>query len=352
MGTDCELSFMTSRAFRSTLNYDLQRVDNPPAVCTPELLNAAHSVSEPASDQFRFARDSSPIVCRFPLMDLPAELRVMIATYVLYVPEGHEWTWTTYRRRRHVATLQGCGLGEKPEELNALALTCRVIHQEIKGLILKINVIRFSLHKSHSYVISEICRGYIRASDHDLWGFQEALQLFQLCNLRECRPNARRFELIYYYSIQHLEKSLDQFLDVTNGQQELKISVVLEEWVVAPLDDDERRELVGLEEDGEPFVPESEQMQKRVSDYMQEGNQVQDFVERVGGENRNWRFFPNLVSKHEALDLSKIMTPEVETMTKEWETNGVQKWASGEVLSALCSRVWFRPNVLSVVSEL
>jgi hypothetical protein len=70
-------------------------------------------------------------------------------------------------------------------------------------------------------------------------------------------------------------------------------------------------------------VSETEHRQQQISEYMQEGKQVQDFVERVSGENRNWRFFPNPVSKHQAPDLFKFMTLEEETTMKGWETNGV-----------------------------
>jgi hypothetical protein len=164
-----------------------------------------------------------------------------------------DWLWTNYRKGPRVVTLQTGWQKKKLEALNALARTCKALHQENKGLIFKVNVIRVSLSASHpSMNVPKRCHHETDGSDCYMRGFQEALQFFRQFVPREGRPNTEQVQLKYYGTIQRIEQNLGQFNGVMNDHRELQIAVKLVYWDITLLDDDARQEIVELEEEGEP----------------------------------------------------------------------------------------------------
>lgn len=96
--------FLTSRAFRSTMSFDLEPKVHVPVEETKDTTLVAPRTTYPesffliGSDGYPTTTDANEYsntifrcgqtVCRYPFMELPAELRIMIAKYALYVPEG------------------------------------------------------------------------------------------------------------------------------------------------------------------------------------------------------------------------------------------------------------------------
>jgi hypothetical protein len=70
--------------------------------------------------------------CRFPLMDRPTELRLIVAKSAFHHPNGLEWIWTNYRKGPRVATLtrKGWYIDETNlDTLNALPRACKLLFQ-------------------------------------------------------------------------------------------------------------------------------------------------------------------------------------------------------------------------------
>jgi hypothetical protein len=104
---------ITNCAFRNTTSYDLNSLSGPSTSPLPR--NKLFGDSEPALEPllaieiaktqliltFDFIRMLSRRTSyRFPLLGLPAELRIMIANYALRVPNGLKWVWKNFAKAR------------------------------------------------------------------------------------------------------------------------------------------------------------------------------------------------------------------------------------------------------------
>jgi hypothetical protein len=72
----------------------------------------------------------------------------------------------------------------------------------------------------------------------------------------------------------------------------MQIEVPLTDWSLYLLHHWDLERIKDLEEEGEPYTPEREQMQKRKNSYMRTGEAVQELVAGIDVENRNWRIYP------------------------------------------------------------
>ncbi|KAF2820501.1 hypothetical protein CC86DRAFT_113862 [Ophiobolus disseminans] len=89
------------------MSYDLD-VTNSTATDPPDDTQLENRGSDTISspDQASISTLSGPrSICRFPLMALPAELRIMIAEYALYEPAGLFQVWKRFGAGSRVATL-------------------------------------------------------------------------------------------------------------------------------------------------------------------------------------------------------------------------------------------------------
>jgi hypothetical protein len=89
------------------------------------------------------------------------------------------------------------------------------------------------------------------------------------------------------------------------------------------MDDRALRLLELLEEEGEPYVPEKEQIRADIDRYMGRGQAVQDIVSKARKENRNWHIFPVALEASQIPRLLTFLTQEEYGKIREWENNGI-----------------------------
>ncbi|KAF2634517.1 hypothetical protein P280DRAFT_238840 [Massarina eburnea CBS 473.64] len=78
-------------------------------------------------------------------MELPAEVRLIIAEHALYYEDGLEWRWKSYSKERKVGTFyEDSESTSMTANLNPLALVCKKLHHETKNIVFKVNVLGFS----------------------------------------------------------------------------------------------------------------------------------------------------------------------------------------------------------------
>jgi hypothetical protein len=320
--TDCVPRIITSRAFRSTLKSELESAKQTSRFFMP---------SSSPSDAHRLPKVKWPLRTalrssfKFRLMDIPAELRIMVAKYALRRPRAFSWIWTNYRKGPRVATLRAGSkydLAAKLEDVNAIARTCKQLYQETQGLVLYVNIIKFDLYDMHDGSIPKRCQERSPGSNADLRAFSECLEFFRPFVSFGSTSSVRRIELVLS-TIDDLLKSKDQFVGLASDVHDLKITLRLDEWSIELLGSYELRKLEELEEEGEPYVPAQQQMEQRVVEYMDQGAQVYAFVEDADVDGRNWRIFPSTMLSREVQGILEYMTEEQQVEVQKWELYGV-----------------------------
>jgi len=258
-------------------------------------------------------------------MDLPPELRIMIASYALHVPGGLGWKWKNYRKGPRVATLGRSNRYERPFELdrvNALARTCRTLYDETRRMVFSVNTIVFDIHIMHSDRIPKRCEQTPDGSNRDLKAFTEALDFFRFFVPSTVRPNLECVQ-INLHDLLELEECWDEFACISSRLSDLRVAVQIRKWYLHTLGDWELRAMKELEEEGEPYESEQEQMRKRVDQYMDMGRQALALVAKFGHDGQNWRLMP---VPFWSMDTKKILTyftgAELE-MVRAWQAHGV-----------------------------
>lgn len=111
--------------------------------CNPGTAIAqTYAPSAEAAEPSLTRHDRSP----FPLLKLPRAIRYRIAECVFQVDEGLDWQWTAAH------PLQKCGTFRDLRAANALAYTCRQLHNELSGLIFNMNVLNFDASRIYAYM--------------------------------------------------------------------------------------------------------------------------------------------------------------------------------------------------------
>jgi hypothetical protein len=263
---------------------------------------------------------------RFPLMKLPAELRIMVAKFVFRAPKGLSWIWSCHRKGRRAATFEDdelYGFGRRLQDINALARTCRTLYEETRGLALKVNTLTFSpsnMHpssKSPGWYFERTAESnwYLRAVEEALTfleGFghlQQTLQA-QCVQLRLDHP---------LYFAQYPKK----FMQIIHMLRDFQVEIQCSAWVVMVLSESTINELRELEEDGEPFVSQDDQMTQRISEYLKVGESVHDFVRETGAVMRNWRVFPKPLVRRDMAEIFGYMTVDEQEQVRKWDENGI-----------------------------
>jgi hypothetical protein len=248
-------------------------------------------------------------------MELPAELRVMIARYALYVPGGLSWLWTNYRKGPRVATLVKGSYKKGLERVTGLSRTCRAVHEETKG-------IKFSFYRSHVGNIPGRCYDPTHRSDDELRAFAEALAFLRTFVPQEMRPDLAHVELTLW-EVDVIEDYIRQFKSIVEDHGQQRITFVIRAWKLLQLDDLDLKKLAELEEEGEPYVPEEEQMQQRIQSYMETGQRVKEIVKRVGSEDKTWRIFPQSIHYGVSEDILEYLTGKQHAVMSDWQQNGI-----------------------------
>ncbi|KAH4223271.1 hypothetical protein HBI06_134290 [Parastagonospora nodorum] len=125
--------FITSHAFRSTIIYELA----PQSKATMDVnidsdSETSSSTSWQSTESSEAGYEKRKPYC-FTFMELPAQLRIMVARYVLHVSDGLSWVWTNYREGPRTATIKfnpDYNRRLSLQKTTAIAQTCKTIYQE------------------------------------------------------------------------------------------------------------------------------------------------------------------------------------------------------------------------------
>lgn len=261
----------------------------------------------------------------FPLLDLPAELRILVANYVLRVPDGLQWFWRNYRKGPRVATLNGRSISFRHkymEDFTSLSRTCKQIYEETRGLVLQVNVISFNLYQMHSYQVPKACEDESGGSNCDLRAASEALgfiQRFAACDqhrsLKHIDITVQSFDMIRHH--------WNQFKNLMDRLKDTSVTVTIQDWIIIPLSNHAQKRLKLLEDEGEPFVPEQEQMRERADDYFGKRQEVQEFVANLDQRPRNWRIHPRPTLLGSAGKLRGCLPSDVLDVIEALENHGI-----------------------------
>jgi hypothetical protein len=256
-------------------------------------------------------------------MELPTELRIMIATYVLHVPGGLQWIWSNYLKGPKVATLMHHAHyhSVRLEDANALARTCKQLREEIQGLIFSLNVIRFNLHSMHINRVPQRCHRVSSGLSSNLEAIGEALNFLVRFVPRETQSKLKRIE--FRLSVEDLQTNWRRIDRLNSSMQHLQLVLRISDWSLQLLEFYRLKKIKQLEEEGEPVVSEHEQMVQRIDDFMTKGQQLQQYVREVWPQTRKWRAYPQPIFDDETPKIRAYMSDEKWNMIRDWERNGI-----------------------------
>jgi len=264
-------------------------------------------------------------VCRFPLMELPPELRTMIAKYALHEPEGLAWVWTAYRKVQRVATLRGGGVFSRSKTLqdfNALGRTCKTLHDETRGLVLEVNIIKILSHCMHSFRPSSNWYESSNGTDWFLRVAAEALGLWHRSAPLHLRLKQQHVKLHCHHGTD-FEKHMAHFKQTTDSFRHLHLDFIWGKWQLKALSAFEVQELMEMEKYGEPYISEYDQMRERLNTFLDIGRNVHGFVSKVNDVDRTWRVFPTPMDREDMTKILGFLTEDEQCLVQQWEVDGI-----------------------------
>lgn len=213
------------------------------------------------------------------------------------------------------------GCGRRLEALNALARTCKTLYVETKGLVLKENNMKFECSNMFDDTKTPdwICErgGFTRAIKEALAFINDFGPQYSTLSQHVRIRAAGASILARFFG------GVDGFSQVMGMLQGVKVEIRCWTWGVKMLSEPEMIELGELEEDGEPFEHLHDQMRKRIDSYLKDRIIVGEFVEEMGGGERNWRVFPEPLAKEERAEIFSFMTVDEQEKVRIWKENGV-----------------------------
>ncbi|KAF2027169.1 hypothetical protein EK21DRAFT_91719 [Setomelanomma holmii] len=212
-------------------NVSRSRFDKPRRSTTSAERFESSKVSDKASSLLSMPGNSvSQQEAQISLMDIPAELRSMIAHHALHQAGGLMWKWAGYGANPRVVTL-----------------SCKILYAKTRGLIIRVNVIRFNVDNMH--LLSTPSRWYNISS-----GFKKII--------------------------------------VTLHAAQVHIEVAV--WRLTALSDAELYKIEDFKDAGKPYESENTQMRHRVESYTCMGTEVEDLVAAVQDDDRGPRKYTHI----------------------------------------------------------
>jgi hypothetical protein len=220
-----------------------------------------------------------------PLMNLPVEIRVMVAGYALHNEDEIWWRWAEAERkpRSFVGSFR-TSFNKNP---NPLALTCRQLNQETRSLHLKVNNLNFDdyPHGGNScYAVPSFAFFLEHASEEMI----KAVRTVDLITL----------------SLPRYEKELRVINHLIEDKLNITIRVEARWWSVYNSID----------------WPEDD-----ISRFMEIGhNPSPEFSELVSnGKKRPWKVYPSIHSDMQIRRFRKQLSAEELALAKQWIENGI-----------------------------
>jgi hypothetical protein len=237
--------------------------------------------------------DAARPIARRTLLDLPTELRLMIAKHALYCPQSLSWFWMNYRKGARIATLRWRGTYNEDldlENLTALKRTCNLLYEEARGLSLSVNDLTFSLYTMPHRRVPDRCKDMKGGSHQELTAVSEAIsskQVFLPYNL-QASLKCLRFQLLM---VGELRDHWNQFKDFVAAMWHVRIMVTISTLALYPLDEFDLQRVKDLQDEAEPHQSEQEQTRERVEQYFSTGRQLSALVTGISTGDRNQRVY-------------------------------------------------------------
>jgi hypothetical protein len=226
----------------------------------------------------------------FRFMDLPAELRVMIAEYALSFDKGLEWHWTKGPTGKLIGKFRfpkdSVEHHADLDRVNQLSLS-RHLHQETAGIWLKVNELRFDCSKGDE-VYDPI---------HISLAFPYAVRDFAFF-MKYTEPPILRGLSVCIIGVGIVDRRLHtlNLLTQYNESARLQIRVIESDWLM--------------------YGPQKWYVQ----DFMVESQRMERFFSR---QQRNWRVFPKPPTEDEMRALKKYLSDAQYQLALGYVNNGV-----------------------------
>ncbi|KAH7066563.1 hypothetical protein FB567DRAFT_542208 [Paraphoma chrysanthemicola] len=257
-------------------------------------------------------------------MELPTELRIMIAEFAFYTAEGLCWTWQNYRKGPKVAKLRHRSrfVREQIETLNALSRTCKSLYAEMHTIVFKVNTLVFDCRDMHCARMPRNWLNQTYTPSGILDTVAEALLFFGRnvpLNIQPLFPAAR----LDLQRLPRVEADVTHFKDFMSNFRGFQFHIRYTDWKLKPLSPRFVKMMQEREEDSESIVSEHDEMRKRVNDYMKEAQKASDFVSAVSEEDRDWRIYPCPIGDLEIPAVFGYLTDDEKRLALDWERLGI-----------------------------
>jgi hypothetical protein len=223
----------------------------------------------------------------FRFMNLPTELRLQIAEYVLVgsskrMGEQLEWKWTRYDHDIIAGTFVNL------DAITPFRLVSRQIYEETCGLVWKVNSLFFDVGRNERHFCK--VHGIDKHWDGniELMALTEAHQFFlrhigtkSITLLRSIAVTVD-----FLYNDDHLDNLIQQLVAMAKSTPAAQVIVCSKQWV-----DNYLQDCVTY-----PKRSKEEHSNNQAKEYLSEGRRYQKLLSRLGYDNRadrNWRIFCN-----------------------------------------------------------
>ncbi|KAL6711517.1 hypothetical protein ACN47E_004451 [Coniothyrium glycines] len=252
----------------------------------------------------------------FHFMDLPVELRVMIAKFVFYQPKGLSWFWKVPHQGSRIATLH-VPYGADLDTINALARTCKALYYEIRGLFLEVNVILFGTFSMFKYGSVSQFISLQGDLSYSLTATLDALKFYR----RNVPPYLQGLLRRIHFTLMQEEIS-DYVCHVTNIDAYTEVTAECYDWKLSAITNNHRE---ALEYEGRFSKDyEHEHMQKQAVDFLNKGKGIQQLVASLTAKSGKWRVSPLAKAQDKVDKFKNYFTEDEMKMVVDWCYHGIQ----------------------------
>lgn len=244
---------------------------------------------------------------------LPAELRIVIAEYVMSASEPLKWTYTSYTATKKVGTFHGL------DRLTALRRVSKQCYKDTVGLEWKYN--EFEFEELRLGVAYEVAPMQIRHGD-SVATISAALELFY-----ENAPikAVRAVKTITYKLHFQEEEDAPAYMFAPDTRARLERVLQRTPWLQVRIIDDSwtlnRFLTVDRFLGKDPLVAD---VRERIDIFLAMGREYEECLEAEGLTSvaRNWRVYPAL-GKRDVRRLRRYLTEDLLSKVENWTLNGV-----------------------------
>ncbi|KAF2732376.1 hypothetical protein EJ04DRAFT_578430 [Polyplosphaeria fusca] len=286
----CDPCRMLRRHAQAQSAYDsLSSVSRPSAKVANEFLD---------NPSFQEGVNKAPV---FPLMELPTEIRILIAEFALYREHGLWWILATGYRRGYFfedyLDFREAYLWEHDEirkPCNQLKYVCRTLYNETKGIQFKVNTLRFEKPFNDDLQL----RGHVHLR-HVQSFFDTVPAPWILSAIKNIAIIYRAYEREEY----ELLCLPSEYQETVRAHPAIAFQMVCRHWSTG----DEWGRIVKL------------------PDFLNKGRKVKDMMDKLRstGGAQNVRVFPMDHVRDHRIEMMKGCEPNEATMISEWFENGI-----------------------------